>query len=162
MARIHHKFDVLNLIQCKHEVISATEDQNYFVVPASPAKGILFVTNDNHEFISGHIRVRGRENGGYPYNYPEMIDAMFGKENNTIEVSSGMIRKHNHNPCFTVDINPDTKPVLVDDGQTLDSIPSFKFSRWRCDPPYNINTAKTMYGTDLPCLSNFLRLVPSM
>jgi len=52
--------------------------------------------------------------------------------------------------CFTVDINPDTEPDLVVDGQKLDGIPNSKFSRWRCDPPYNTRTAKEMYGTDLP------------
>ena len=39
---------------------------------------------------------------------------------------------------------------LVDDGQTLYKIPNGMFNRWRCDPPYNENTARKMYGTDLP------------
>ena len=71
-------------------------------------------------------------------------------ENNTIEVCSGMTRKYDYNPCLSVDINPETNPDLVDDGQTLSSIPTGKFNRWRCDPPYNIDTAKKMYRTDLP------------
>ena len=51
---------------------------------------------------------------------------------------------------YRVDINPDTEPDLVADGQKLDGISNSKFSRWRCDPPYNTRTAKEMYGTDLP------------
>jgi hypothetical protein len=31
--------------------------------------------------------------------------------------------------CFTVDINPETKPDLVGDAQTLDGIPDNKFNR---------------------------------
>jgi hypothetical protein len=32
----------------------------------------------------------------------------------------------------------------------LSSISNSKFNRWRCDPPYNVKTAKEMYGTNLP------------
>jgi hypothetical protein len=125
-------------------------DQKYFSIPAGPAKGLLYVNEDNPEYISGHIRVRGRENGSYPFNYLEMIDRLFGKEDNTIEVCSGNIRKYGYNSCYSVDINPETNPDLVDDGQMLSSVPSNRFNRWRCDPPYNTRTAKEMYGTDLP------------
>ena len=59
--------------------------------------------------------------------------------------------------CFTVDINPDTKPDCVADGETLDVIPNGQFRRWRCDPPYNARTAIEMYGTDLPIPSRLLK-----
>ncbi|MFZ0326384.1 MAG: hypothetical protein WAL66_03690, partial [Nitrososphaeraceae archaeon] len=124
----------------------------YSVIPATPATGILYITQNNPEFISGHIRMRGRNGGQYPFNYLEMIDTLFGKEDNTIEVCSGNVKED----CFTVDINPDTKPNLVSDGQKLDGIPNGKFSRWRCDPPYNSQTAKLMYRTALP---NTIRLL---
>lgn len=99
--------------------------------------------------------MRGRENGSYPYNFMEMIDGIFGKEDNTIEVCSGSVKIYNgsydgRTQCFTVDINPKTNPDLVDDGQTLSSIPNNTFDRWRCDPPYNVETAVKMYGTALP------------
>jgi hypothetical protein len=58
---------------------------------------------------------------------------------------------------FTVDINPDTKPDLVGDAQTLEGIPNNKFNRWRCDPPYSQNTAQKMYGTGLPATAELLR-----
>jgi hypothetical protein len=51
---------------------------------------------------------------------------------------------------FTVDINPKINPRIVDDGQTLAKVPSDSFNRWRCDPPYNENSARKMYGTGLP------------
>jgi hypothetical protein len=79
-----------------------------------------------------------------------MIDAVFGKEDNTIEVCGGMIRKYRHTSCYTVDINPETNPDLVDDAQKLSLVPGNRFDRWRGDPPYNSKTAKEMYGTNLP------------
>ena len=110
--------------------------------------------------------MRGKNRGSYPYRYLEIIDNIFGAEENTIEVCSGSIGKGasvittyeqksnslmiaKESP-YTVDINPDIKPDLVADGQDLIGIPNRKFDRWRCDPPYNAKTAKLMYGTDLP------------
>jgi hypothetical protein len=121
-------------------------DNQYFMIPAHPATGILYITSNNPEFISGHIRLRGKD----PYNYLEMIENIFGKEDNTIEVCSRSVKSTNEphsssvsaSPSFTVDINPETKPDLVGDGQTLEDIPRNKFNRWRCDPPYNQNTAQ--------------------
>ena len=97
-----------------------------------------------------------------------MIDNIFGKEENTIEVCSGSVKGRGGTTTasreereslfaslpsfFTVDINPDAKPDSVADGQNLDKIPDSTFNRWRCDPPYNIRTAKEMYGTDLPSM----------
>lgn len=117
---------------------------------------------DSPGFISGHLRMRGKNGGRYPYRYLEMIDNIFGAEENTIEVCRGSIGKAgsvirtcgesnslsitNDSP-FTVDINPNLKPDLVADGQELVGIPDRKFNRWRCDPPYNSKTAKEMYGT---------------
>jgi hypothetical protein len=79
-----------------------------------------------------------------------MIDAVFGKEDNTSEVCSGMIRKYGYTSCYTLDINPETNSDLVDDGQILSSVPNKKFNRLRGDPPYSNKTAKEMYGTSLP------------
>lgn len=87
-----------------------------------------------------------------------MIDNVFGYEPNTIEVCSRSVpggNKGGH--CFTVDINPDCKPDLVANGETLEGVPSNGFNRWRCDPPYTEKTAKQMYGTKLPKRSNLLK-----
>ena len=141
-------FSVLNLI--RSDRIKLLEHSNtYYTIPADPATGVLYVTQNNPEFISGHIRMRGKNNGSYPYKYREMINSLFGEEDNMIEVCSGSIGK-GFRSCFTVDIDPETEPDLVCDGQTLSSIPNGRFSRWQCDPPYNADTAKKMYGTDLP------------
>lgn len=149
-------FNVLNLIQSDRIKFLEYGNNTYTTIPADPAKGILYVTQNNPEFISGHVRMRGRNNGSYPYKYLEMINALFGKEDNTIEVCSGRIKKHG-DQCFTVDINPNTNPDLVDDAQTLSSISNNTFNRWRCDPPYRVDTAMRMYGTDLPSAVQLLK-----
>ena len=123
-------------------------------INASPAKGILYVTKNSPHFLSGQVRLRGRNHGRYPFNYLEMIDNIFGREDNVIEVCSGSVSCER---CYTVDINPNVKPALVDDGQTLNKIADSKFKRWRCDPPYNLNTARKMYGTGLPDSGRLLK-----
>ncbi len=137
--------NISSLIKCKYIDLS-TLHKNYFIIPANPATGILYITENSPDYISGHLRLRGKHHGRYPFRYLEMIDNIFGQEENIIEVCSGSVMGN----CFTVDINPNTEPDLVADGQKLDGIPNSKFSRWRCDPPYNTRTAKEMYGTDLP------------
>ncbi len=59
--------------------------------------------------------MRGKNRGRFPYNYLEMIDTIFGKDDNTMEVCSGNVKGN----CFKVDINPSTNPDLVEDGQRL-------------------------------------------
>jgi hypothetical protein len=151
------ELDVLNLIQRKHDVTSCNGNKKYFTIPACQATGILYITENSPDFISGHIRVRGRSSGRYPFNYLEMIDVLFGKEENTIEVCSYKIKEYYDTNCFTVDIKAATNPDLVADGQTMSSIPSNTFNRWRCDPPYNAATAMNMYGTDLPAPLKLLK-----
>jgi hypothetical protein len=141
---------ILELIKCNYSISTST---SYIIIEATPATGILYVTKNSPNFISGHVRLRGRNNGRYPYNYLEMIERIFGPEENTIEVCS-------HNSQFpkavTVDINPANKPNIVDDGQFLSKIESDSFNRWRCDPPYNCATAHSMYNTELPISSKLL------
>jgi hypothetical protein len=162
-------FSVFDHIKCDYHIIPAAmqdTDNVYLAIPANPATGVLYITSNNPEFISGHIRLRGKDGGRYPYNYLEMIENIFGKEDNTIEVCSRSVKSSTGSPslssssasgCFTVDINAETKPDLVGDAQTLEGIPNNKFNRWRCDPPYNHNTAKKMYGCDLPATGDLLK-----
>jgi hypothetical protein len=92
------------------------------IIPANPAIGILYVTRDSPDFISGHVRMRGRDNGRYPYKYLEMLENLFCHEPNTIEVcSNGVTATKDYGCCFTVDINPTTKPTMVCNAETLDS-----------------------------------------
>lgn len=139
-------FKILDLIRCKFHHILPGNGLNYFVIPANPATGLLYVTGKSPEYVSGQIRMRGKNSGQYSYRYLEMVDTIFGKDDNTIEVCSGNV----NDSCFKVDINPNKDPDLVGDGQNLDGISDGRFSRWRCDPPYNAKTSKSMYGTDLP------------
>ncbi len=67
-----HNFNVLSLIQSNHISLIEQAYDKYFTIPTHPAKGVLYVTQNNPEFISGHVRMRGRNNGSYPYNYLEM------------------------------------------------------------------------------------------
>jgi len=122
---------------------------NYEIVTADPAVGIIYVVNN---FISGHVRLLGRKGGAYPHKYLEMIESIFGKDDNTIEVCSGPIKG-----CFSVDINPRHTPCLIEDGQVMDHIPDNIFSRWRCDPPYNKETAQKMYNCEMPSIGKLLK-----
>ena len=107
-----NNFNIINLIKCKYQYYKppssptdhnnnnndcrcrciTNNNNNYFIVPASPATGILYITENSPGFISGHVRLRGKNGGRYPYNYLEMIDNVFGKEENTIEVCSDSVR----------------------------------------------------------------------
>jgi hypothetical protein len=97
--------------------------------------------------------MRGKNLGQYPYHYLELIDTIFGKDDNTIEVCSGNVK----GSCYKVDINPKMNPDFVGDGQYLYGISNGRFTRCRIDPPYNDRTAKEMYGTDLPNPSKLLK-----
>ena len=146
---ISSSINVLDLIKTQiYEVDDA------YIVPAHPAVGNLYVSKANLSYITGYVRTRGRNNGRYPYNYLEMIDNVFGFESNTIEVCSNSVSsKH----CFTVDVRESCSPSIVDDGQTLSKIKSNDFDRWRCDPPYNEQTAKKMYDTQFPNVGKLLK-----
>lgn len=145
------QFNVLSLVKAK-----AIRDGSYSIFKTEPCKGICFVTDETPYFIHGRMAVKGNAGGTYPDHYLEMIDNVFGKEPNTIEVCSRTVQVDSERTAFTVDLNPDFKPSVVSDGQVLAGVPSNRFNRWRSDPPYNPDTAKRMYGTDLP---NFKRLL---
>lgn len=72
---------IINLLKCSYELKSNT---NYLGVYAYPATGKLYVTPRSPHFISGHVRMRGKKGGKYPYNYTEMLDNIFGRENNIL------------------------------------------------------------------------------
>jgi hypothetical protein len=123
---------------------------DYKICRAEPATGIIYVINN---FISGHLRLLGKGGGAYPHKYLEMIDSVFGKDDNTIEVCAGM---NTVKDAVTVDIRLSTNPHVLDDAQKLSRVKE-KFTRWRCDPPYNAKTAKEMYGTAMPSYIKLLK-----
>jgi hypothetical protein len=136
--------------RCDHLLLdnyNSVNSKYAMIIPANPAIGILYVTKCSPDFISGHVRMRGKDNGKYPYMYLKMLENIFCYEKNTIEVcSNGVKATEDYGCCFTVDINPATNPDLVCNAETLDGIADNTFDRWRCDPPYNLQTAKSMYG----------------
>ena len=141
-------FTIVDLIKSKY---SLTNSGKYIIIEAEPAVGVLHITRKSPYFIFGDVHLRGRNNGRYPYKYLEMIENLFGPEDNTIEVcSNDMSFPKAPITTVTVDINPVNHPSIVDDGQVLSKIKSERFNRWRCDPPYNTHTAGKMYGTELP------------
>lgn len=146
--------DITKLVKAEvHPIIREQDFLEYWAYSAHPAKGLLYITHNNHEFISGHVRMRARPNGSYPYFYTEMIENLFGKEENTIEVCSRSV----HDTFYTVDIDPKCNPSFVTDGQTLAGVYSNMFKRWRCDPPYNEKTAREMYHCSLPNTAKLLQ-----
>jgi len=132
--------------------IEGTQDGDKTTFDTDPAIGELLLQNN---FLTGHLRMRGRGGGAYPYNYLEFIDKVFGQVSagQTIEVCSGGV---DNKSCITVDINEEKNPTIYADGQNLTEIPENTFSRWRCDPPYNEDTAKNMYNCELPSLPKLL------
>jgi hypothetical protein len=136
----------------KYIKCETTEFNDKIIVDAAPATGVLYITKNTPEFISGHVRVRGKNEGRYPYNILEMIDRVFGPDDNTIEVCSCSVE----GVALAVDKSMKTKATRIDDGQYLHSVPSNTFTRWRCDPPYNENTSAIMYGTNLPSTGKLL------
>ena len=149
--------NVLDLIKCRYYPLPPNpQNPTTYVILPKPLKGCLFITKDNPSFISGHIRVRGKQGGQYPYKFLQMIDYVFGFEKNTIEVCSGKVTGL-IDGTTTVDINPYNHPTIVDNGESLTSIKDSTYNRWRSDPPYNTQTASKMYGTSLPNPLNLLK-----
>lgn len=120
---------------------------SYQVIELESVVGVIYREGSRSpDFLTGHVRMRGRPNGSYPFHYLDMIDEVFGHESNTIEVCSGDLEEE---VALKVDINQ-AKNARHTDGQTLDGISDNQFDRWRCDPPYNQKTAMKMYNTALP------------
>ena len=126
--------------------------EGYDIINCQPATGLLYLINN---FLSGHVRVRGKDNGQYPYNYKEMIDNIFGIKNNAVEVCSNSII--GDNSLITIDIRSNVNPNYVEDGQDMSTFANETFDRWYCDPPYNEENALKMYGTKMPSRQKLLK-----
>lgn len=145
--QIKQQVNILNLLACKYQTI----DKYHIIVP-SACVGVLYIING---FLSGHCRMRAKNNGSYPYGYLQMLDQIFGTSDRTLEVCSGTVQRSS--TVDTVDINPAKNPTYLDDGQTLASVPSNTYARVMLDPPYNIKAAKKMYKTTLPKTMQLLK-----
>jgi hypothetical protein len=79
---------IADLLNAKHQSMVYHDSKNdLLIIAASPASGVLYVTANSPHFISGQIRLRGKDLGRYPYNYLEMIDNIFGGVKNTIGIT---------------------------------------------------------------------------
>lgn len=143
--------DIFELLKVTNQIF--TNELDYKIYKAAPATGIIYLINN---FISGHVRMRGKDEGRYPFHYLEMLDNLFGADDNTIEVCSRSLSDLRY-ARVTVDIDPKYNPSFVTDGQTLAGIPNSFFNRWRCDPPYNEKTAREMYHCSLPNTAKLLQ-----
>lgn len=141
--------NVLSLIERK----AIQEGIHGYNVDPYPTVGSLYISKSQLGYVSGYLRMRGRDNGKYPYKYLDMIDYIFGVVYNTIEICSNSVSNKN---CYTVDINPKYNPSFVANAETLEGIADSTFNRARIDPPYNEKTAKSMYDTDMPNISKVL------
>jgi hypothetical protein len=82
-------------------------NDRYSIFALDSANGVIYVTASSPHYVSGHLRLRGNDNGKYPYKIKELIDELFGRCNpagEEIEVCSGEVEANKFN-LVTVDIN---------------------------------------------------------
>jgi hypothetical protein len=141
------------IIKKKPELITG----RYSLFALDSAVGAGYITHSSPHYISGHLRLLGKNNGKYPHKIKELINELFGScpsSSEELEVCSGeVVAKSN---LVTVDINPAKNPSYVLDGQHLPKEWNNHFGRWNCDPPYSEHAAKEMYGTDMPSITKLL------
>lgn len=131
---------------------------NYSIYPLQNASGVVYITHNSPQYISGHLRMRGKDNGQYPYKYKEMIFELFGPEDKdslNIEVCSGDVKPTSN--LLTVDVDSNKFPNIVGDAQFLNTEESNRFDRWYCDPPYTEEAAKGRYN--IPIFPSFTKLL---
>ena len=85
--------DLISLIineQCKqnqnYSDDSCCNEKYMLIVPQIQLLEFCILLEIHPRFLSGHARMRGKNNGKYPYRYLEMLENIFSYEPNTIEV----------------------------------------------------------------------------
>lgn len=129
---------------------------DYSIFLTEPCQGVCFVNPDSPHFIHGRMAVKGHKGGVYPDHYLDFIDRVFGPEPQTIEACSKTVKVDSRRTALTVDLDPKNEPSIVGDAQILAGVPSGQYKRWRCDPPYNADTAREMYNCELPQFNHLL------
>ena len=84
-------FNVMNLIKCPFELFPKDNPDRY-ILSTNPITSILFVTYNNPSFLSGQARAKGKDGGRYPFHYLEMIDNLFGREENLLFYFLGVFK----------------------------------------------------------------------
>ena len=129
----------------------------YRIFALDSATGVSYITPKSPQYISGHLRLLGKDNGRYPYAFRDLIEEIFGScpsSSEELEVCSGdVVAKSN---LVTVDINSDKNPSYVLNGQDLPQDWNDRFDRWHCDPPYSEHAANEMYGSSMPSVTKLL------
>ena len=83
LSAIDNRLDLT--INVKSLIMPHEPSKKYTTITLEPAIGVLYVTEASPGFVTGHMRMRGRNEGRYPFKYLETIDHTFGYEPNTIE-----------------------------------------------------------------------------
>jgi hypothetical protein len=135
-----------------------SDDKYSSIIALKSVTGVCYITNNSPQFISGHLRLRGKNNGSYPYGHKEFITELFGgisSHEQEIEVCSGTVEKRPN--LITVDITPDKQADYTMDAQELPQEWGNRFARWSADPPYSEKAAEKMYNlTELLSISRLL------
>jgi len=81
--------------------------------------------------------VKSEYYGGYPHGYLKRIKALFPDKTNILHLFSGKVDL-SALPGDTVDINESLNPTYIDDAQSLQNVPLYKYDLVLADPPYSI------------------------
>ncbi len=101
---------------------------------------------------------RDHYKGSWPLWFEEKLLSLYGYDyknkdlkGDVIHLFSGKVQYG-----FRVDINPEVKPDMVCDCHNLPKEWTNKFEFVICDPPYNTELSKQLYGTGKICYSKYI------
>ena len=80
--------------------------------------------------------------GGFPLHFEKKLWRELGEPENVLHPFGGMAEIGHR-----VDINPEVKPDFIGDAHDLSFIQSNSYDLVICDPPYNDELSKELYGT---------------
>lgn len=146
--------DVLSLFKCKMLSEDVIDDETGNVLkmwkPAPYPQLQVYGSTKDSTILTGWWRSRGNKEGQYPQNYFKLINTLFGREPNTLEVCSRYVQVDGIDTAATVDIKPPAgiNPTYRCNAENLAGIPSLTFGRVREDPPYTRKWAQEVYGND--------------
>jgi hypothetical protein len=132
---------------------------NYVKVTGYPRA--LFMSEDGRivgTWVMGNLyTVKSQLYGGYPHGYLKRIKALFPDKTRTLHLFSGKVDTALF-PGVTVDINPEYKPDIVDDAQTLEKVPLETFDLVMADPAYSVEDC-LHYGSTMVQRNKVMRIL---
>lgn len=96
--------------------------------------------------MGNDYRVKSTYYGGYPAGYLRRVRALSPDKHKILHLFSGKVDTEVM-PGLTVDINPENRPDIVDDAQTLTSTPLESFDLVMADPPYSVEDCERYQTT---------------